>query len=320
MTKPPVSSNSKPSRRTFLKSSAVAIGMGAAPYFVPSSAFGANERINTGHIGTGGRGLSKLSDFMSQAIAVCDVDSNHVGEAVALCRERGKQVDSVGDYRRLLDRKDIDAIVVATPDQWHALTTIHAVQAGKDVDCEKPLSLTIGEGRRMVQAARDNQRIVQTGTQQRPDANFRKAVQIVRSGKLGKLRQVLVGISDVRYRGEKQANSAAPSNLDYDSWLGPTPQRPYNAGHVHYNFRYFRDYSGGQMTNWGTHHLDIAQWALDASGPVSIKGSGRFEGGGLYDVSTSCRATLTFANGVDVIVGQLQDDVPLGVTFVCGTW
>lgn len=321
MTNNPTVAKPKPAlaRRNFLKSATgLAVSLGTAPYFVPRSAFGANERINTGHIGTGGRGLSKLGDYMQHAIAVCDVDKTHLMEAVEQCQKAGRKVDAVSDYRRLLDRKDIDVIVVATPDHWHAKTTIDAVQAGKDVFCEKPLSLTIAEGRSMVQAARDNARIVQTGTQQRSDANFRKAVEIARSGKLGRPKQILVGIPNVRYRGTKQANSVPPAELDYNFWLGPAPERPYNAGHVHYNFRYFRDYSGGQMTNWGAHHLDIAQWALDAdqSGPVSIEGTGKFEGNGLFDVSTECRATLHFANGTDVIVGQLQDDIPLGLTFV----
>ena len=197
---------------------------------------------------------------MQHAIAVCDVDKSHLAEAVGQCQQAGRKVDAVGDYRRLLDRKDIDVIVVATPDHWHAKTTIDAVQAGKDVFCEKPLSLTIAEGRSMVQAARDNGRIVQTGTQQRSDANFRKAVEIARSGKLGRLKEILVGIPNVRYRGTKQADAAPPAELDYNFWLGPAPERSYNAGHVHYNFRYLRDYLGGRMTNWGAHHLDIAQW------------------------------------------------------------
>lgn len=308
----------KHGRRSFLKTAAAGTACMAAPYFVPSSAFGANDRLTTGHIGTGGRGLSKLGDYVQHAVAVCDVDKSHLTEAVNLCANAGRTVDAESDYRRLLDRKDIDIIVVATPDHWHALPTIEALQAGKDVFCEKPLSLTIGEGRKMVQAARENQRIVQTGTQQRSDPKFRKAVEIVRSGKLGQLKRILVGVPNVRYRGEKQPNTTPPPQLDYDLWLGPAPHRPYNPGHVHYNFRYFRDYSGGQITNWGAHHLDIAQWALDAdqSGPVSVKGWGKFEGNGLFDVSTECRATLTFANGVDVVVGQLQSDIPLGVTFV----
>ena len=193
-----------------------------------------------------------------------------------------------------------------------------ALRAGKDVYCEKPLSLTISEGRAMVDAARKHSRIVQTGSQQRSDAFFRNAIKIVRSGHLGTLRSILVGIPNVRYRGQKQENSSPPASLDYEFWLGPAPYRPYNAGHVHYNFRYFRDYSGGQMTNWGAHHLDIAQWALgaDHSGPISAKGWGKFEGNGLYDVSTTCRASLVFENGVEVVVGQLQEDIPLGVTFV----
>ncbi|MFO0429628.1 MAG: Gfo/Idh/MocA family protein [Planctomyces sp.] len=291
---------------------------GGAPYFVPAAAFGSNDRVVTGHIGTGGRGVSKLQDYMSNAAAVCDVDQSHLAEAVKQCQSAGRKVDAVSDYRRLLDRKDIDAIVVATPDHWHAQTAIDAMLSGKDVYCEKPLSLTIAEGRRMVTVAREHRRIVQTGTQQRSDPKFRKAVEIVRSGKLGRLKEILVGVPNVRFRGTKQPDSSPPADLDYDLWLGPAPARPYNVNRVHYNFRYFRDYSGGQITNWGAHHLDIAQWALDADqdGPVEVNGMGKFEGNGLYDVCTSCRATLRFKSGVNVVVGQLQPDIPSGLTFV----
>ncbi|MFN9976161.1 MAG: gfo/Idh/MocA family oxidoreductase, partial [Phycisphaerae bacterium] len=141
---------------------------------------------------------------------------------------------------------------------------------------------------------------------------------IVRSGKLGRLKEILVGVPNVRFRGTKQPDSSPPADLDYDLWLGPAPARPYNVNRVHYNFRYFRDYSGGQITNWGAHHLDIAQWALDADqdGPVEVNGMGKFEGNGLYDVCTSCRATLRFKSGVNVVVGQLQPDIPSGLTFV----
>ncbi len=224
----------------------------------------------------------------------------------------------MGDYRRLLDRKDIDAVVVTTPDHWHALITIQACQAGKDVYCEKPLSLTVAEGRKMVDAARKHHRIVQTGSQQRSDDRFRLACELVRSGKLGKIQEVLVGIPAVNFRGPAVADSTPPANLDYDVWLGPAPLKPYNEKHVHYNFRFFWDYSGGQMTNFGAHHLDIAQWALgmDSSGPVEIEGTATFDPTHTYEVTRTCRITYTYENGVRVVLGQEQKDIPQAVTFI----
>src|SRR5688500_3890144 len=182
------------SRRSFLRTSAAASTLFAAPYFVPARAFGANERIITGHIGVGGQGKANLKGFLKNAAAVCDVDKHRAAETAKLVQEAGNSCEVFGDYRKLLDRKDIDAVVISTPDHWHALTAIHACQAGKDVYCEKPLSLTIVEGRKMVDAARANKRVVQTGSQQRSDARFRRACELVRSGRIGKLQTVLVGI------------------------------------------------------------------------------------------------------------------------------
>ncbi|MDZ4687402.1 MAG: Gfo/Idh/MocA family oxidoreductase [Planctomycetaceae bacterium] len=311
-------SRSKLSRRSFLAAGATAL---AAPYIIPARAFGANERIVTAHIGVGGQGTSNLNNFLKQGTvpaALCDVDSERLGKAVKLVTDKGHKCDGVGDYRRLLDRKDIDAIVVTTPDHWHALTTIHACQAGKDVYCEKPLSLTVVEGRRMVEAARDNKRIVQTGSQQRSDDRFRLACELVRSGRLGELKEVHVGIPACNFSGPPVADSKPPAQLDYDMWLGPAPDRPYNEKRVHYLFRFFWDYSGGQMTNFGAHHLDIAQWALDMdnSGPVSVEGTAEFHPQQWYEVTSSCRLTYTYATGVKVVLGQLQEDIKGGCKFI----
>lgn len=309
---------SKVNRRTFLKGSAAAFGAFAAPYFVPSSAFGANERILTGHIGVGNRGSGNLKDFLSHAVAVCDVDQNYLSKAVKKVEETGRSCDAYTDYRRLLDRQDIDAVVISTPDHWHALNTIHACQAGKDVYCEKPLTLTIAEGRQMVTAARENQRIVQTGSQQRSSENFRTACELVRSGRIGELQKVLVGIPGPNHPGKPVPDSEPPPELDYDTWLGPAPARPYNANRVHYNFRFFRDYSGGQMTNWGAHHIDIAQWGLgaDETGPVEVSGEGTFHPEGWHEVTETCLVKHRYANGVELIVGQQHDEFPKGTTFV----
>lgn len=235
-------------RRQFLQQSVAAGAVGvSAAYFVPRSAFGANDRVNTAHIGVRNQGMGNLKAFINQAVAICDVDREVLGKAVESVEKTGRKCDGVEDYRRLLDRKDIDAVVITTPDHWHALMTIHACQAGKDVYCEKPLSLTISEGRKMVQAARQHQRIVQTGSQQRSDNRFRLACELVRSGRIGKLQTILVGIPGPNHPGEPVPDAMPPANLNYDLWLGPAPERPYNVKRVHYNFRFFWDYSGGQM-------------------------------------------------------------------------
>ena len=313
-----MSSKHAVSRRQFLKAAA---GTMAAPYFIPSSAFGANERIVTGHIGVGGQGNANLKGFMSRGVkvaALCDVDSKRLATTLQLTKDAGHNSDGFEDYRKLLDRKDIDAVVISTPDHWHCLTTIHACQAGKDVYCEKPLTLTVAEGRRMVKVARDTGRMVQTGSQQRSDARFRQACEYVRSGRIGDLKEIEVGLPEVNFSGPPVPDSSPPPELNYDLWLGPAPQRPYNVKRVHYNFRFFWDYSGGQMTNFGAHHLDIAQWGLgmDNSGPVTVEGTAVFHPEKWYEVSQSCRVIHTYQNGVKMTVVQGTEDVPAGVTFI----
>ncbi len=313
---------SRTSRRQFLRQTTTGAATAlAAPWIIPSSAFGANERVVTGHIGVGGQGNSNLGAFLKLAspAAVCDVDKNHLAKAVERVeKDTQKTCEGFGDYRKLLDRKDIDAVVISTPDHWHALTAIHACQAGKDVYCEKPLSLTILEGRKMVEAARKHERIVQTGSQQRSDARFRQACELVRNGRIGKLERVMVGLPNSNFEGPPVPDSDPPPELDYDMWLGPAPQRPYNKNRVHYKFRFFFDYSGGQMTNFGAHHIDIAQWGLgmDNSGPVATEGTAKFHPEKWYEVTQACRVTHTYANGVILIVGQGEKDCPGGVTFV----
>lgn len=306
-------------RRQFLQQSVAAGAAGvAAAYFVPRSAFGANDRVNTAHIGVRNQGMGNLKAFINQAVAICDVDREVLGKAVESVEKTGRKCEGVEDYRRLLDRKDIDAVVITTPDHWHALMTIHACQAGKDVYCEKPLSLTISEGRKMVQAARQHQRIVQTGSQQRSDQRFRRACELVRSGRIGKLQTILVGIPGPNHPGEPVADAMPPANLNYDLWLGPAPQRPYNVKRVHYNFRFFWDYSGGQMTNFGAHHIDIAHWGMgcDDSGPLAVEGTAEFHPMKWHEVSEKCRVTYRYPNDVTMIVGQKQPDIPDGATFI----
>ena len=310
------------SRRDFFKASALASSAVGVPYFIPESAFGANERIITGHIGVGGQGNGNLGRFMGRkevtAAAVCDVDRNRVAQAAKRVEGKYGKCAVFGDYRKLLESDDIDAVVISTPDHWHALPTIDACNAGKDVYVEKPLSLTIVEGRRMVEAARRNKRIVQTGSQQRSAGNFRKACELVRNGYIGKVQKVLVGIPGPNHPGKPIPDSEPPAELDYDMWLGPAPFRKYNKNRVHYNFRFFKDYSGGQMTHWGAHHIDIGQWGLgaDNSGPVKIKGTATFHPQKWHEVSETCRIELEYDNGAVMIIGQKQKDIPGGTTFI----
>ena len=311
--------NRRPNRRRFLVTSGE---IAVAPMFIPARAFGANDRVITGHIGVGGQGRSNLMQLADHAAVLCDVDSSHLATATEKLREKtGRAVDGVADFRRILDRKDIDAVVISTPDHWHAIPTIEACRAGKDVYCEKPLSLTIDEGVRMVEAARQHNRIVQTGSQQRSDAKFRLACQLVRSGRIGKLKEVHVGIPESNHPFGKRppvADAQPPAALDYDRWLGPAPMRPYNVDRVHYNFRFFWDYSGGQITNFGAHHIDIAHWGMgmDDSGPLSVEGKGEFHPQGWIDVSTACRLTYQYPNDVTMILGQQQPDIAQGTRFI----
>lgn len=306
-------------RRKFLRDSATLLaGSFAVPYFVRGTAFGANDRVQTAHIGVRNQGSSNLRGLINQAVAVCDVDQEVLAKAVKQVEQTGRECLAFSDYRRLLERKDVDAVVISTPDHWHASMTIHACQAGKDVYCEKPLTLTIREGRQMVDAARKYERVVQTGSQQRSDANFRRACELVRAGRLGKLRQVLAGIPAPNHPGAPVPDSDPPPELDYDFWLGPAPARVYNANRVHYNFRFFRDYSGGQMTNFGAHHIDIAHWGMgcDDRGPISIRGEGTFHPQRWHEVTETCRVVYEYPDNVEMIVGQGQADIPEGTTFI----
>ena len=278
-------------RRSFLRR---AIAAAAAPLFVRSSVLGdarraaASERITLGMIGVkkmGGGHVDALLRFPDvQIVAVCDVDAKQRRAITAKCdgeyaRERRDEkfagVAEYNEFERLMERPDIDAVVIAVPDHWHAPIAIAACRAGKDVYCEKPLSLTVRDGRRMVDAARRYNRVVQTGTQQRSSAEFRQAVELVRNGLIGELKSVHVECGGCSW-DQDWPDQPVPDGFDYDRWLGPAPLAPFHPQRVGSNFwdgwRRFRDYSGGKMTDWGAHHFDIVQWALDmdTSGPVEV--------------------------------------------------
>ena len=295
-------------RRSFLHKSAVGglfMGITAKSYRATFGAEAPSERVRVGMIGVGNQGgpRNNMKYFLHNIEALCDLDKNYLAEADAfLKKEANRSATMTDDYRRLLDSKDIDAVVVTVPDQWHALMTIEACQAGKDVYCEKPLTLVINEGRPMIEAARKHGRVVQTGTMQRSGKEFKLAAKLVQDGLVGKVREVnvtLPGPNWIDRAGSPVPDSAPPSDFDFDRWLGPAPLRPYNKNRVHYLFRFFWDYSGGQQTNFGAHHLDIAQWGLgmDDSGPVSVEGSAVYNPDAWYETPDTTNIKYTYANG-----------------------
>jgi predicted dehydrogenase len=271
---------------------------------------GANDRIQLGLIGSGDRSKQLLGDVKRhqdlQVIALCDVDENHRNEVAKIVEKNYKGVECAKfhDYRDLCARKDIDAVLVVTPDHWHALAAIAAMKSGKDVYCEKPLSLTIAEGQAMVKVARTTDRVFQTGSQQRSDLYFRLACEMARNGRLGKIHTVETRIGENPQGGPFKVEPV-PKGLDWDFWLGQTPKVDYVKQRCHYEFRWWQDYSGGKLTDWGAHHNDIAQWGLgmDGSGPVAVEAMG-YEINhtpNCYNHPRNFEVTYTYANGAQVI-------------------
>jgi predicted dehydrogenase len=284
-----------------------------------------SEKVRLASIGVGNQGGPKnnLNKFVKNVVALCDVDTNYLAEGAAYVEKNGTKPETFSDFRRVLDAKNIDAVIVTVPDHWHALMTVMACNAGKDVFCEKPLSLTISEGRKMVEAARKNNRVVQTGSMQRSAKEFRHACELVRNGRLGKITEVMVGLPGPNWidRAKGPApDSPPPKELDFNTWLGPAPDRAYNKNRVHYLFRFFWDYSGGQMTNWGAHHFDIAQWGLgtDDSGPTQVEGTATFNKDGWFETPETVRLTYRYTNGVVMNCGQGGKDAPQGGTTFVG--
>src|SRR5690242_9688869 len=273
-------------RRNFLQSAA---GAALTSQIFTGSVRGANDRISVGFIGMGKMGRDNLRHAMNQpnvaVAAVCDVFERNL--KMAHDRTNG-QAKAVRDFREILNDKSIDAVCVATPDHWHPYLTVEACKAGKDVYVEKPISVTVDEGQKMVEAARKYKRVVQAGTMQRSAEHFQKAIDIVKSGQLGKITMAHTwNFGHMKPEGMGNLpDSEPPSNLDWDMWLGPAPKRPYNANRFGYdierpdhprwfsNFRWFWDYAGGMMTDWGVHLLDIVQAGFNEEQPKIITASG----------------------------------------------
>ena len=267
------------SRRGFVETvglSAAVLATGGA-----SRAVAANDKVRLGLIGAGSRGNQLLGTFFgcpeADFVAVCDVDDRHASETADRIKTKlGHAPATMRDYREMLENKDLDAVVIATPDHWHAHPTIHACQAGKDVYVEKPVAHNVNEGKAMIKAARKYDRVVAVGTQQRSSEHFRKAAEEVRSGKLGKVFWVQTwnyeNISPVGMGTD--ADAATPPYVDYDRWLGPAPAHPFNVNRFHLLFRWFFDYAGGMMSDWGVHLNDIVLWALNDQAPKAVYTNG----------------------------------------------
>ncbi len=292
-----MTSDKKITRRNFLGKTAVAVTI---PYFIPSGVLaysgrpGANDRIVTANIGVGGMSRNPVSET---AAALCDVDEKHLGEAARLVTK--VKPDLYKDYRRILDRKDIDAVFIATPDHWHALMTVHACQAGKHVYSEKPTARTIQEGRAMVNAARNNNRIVQIGLQGRSNLNAHAACQYVRNGMLGRVSRVEIWHPVNYTTTDWGLPQSPPPELDWEMWLGPARWRPYHPLRCHFNFRWFMDIGGGFVRDRGNHALSIVSWLMnndDYRGVVKVESTGTPQVEGLYDVPATMEARWEFSN------------------------
>lgn len=335
-------------RREFLKSSAAIAVAAHAPSIIPASALGRagrpspSDRITLGVIGAGNQGFNNflrlLNDERVQIVAVCDVNERGPGywSGRIAGREPAREViewhyanatpsggykgcDSYEDFRDVIARDDIDTVMLALPDHWHAIPTIMAARAGKDIYGEKPLSLTVAEGRAMSNAVSEHNRIFQTGSQQRSDSRFRRTCELVRNGRIGELQRVICGLPggtpDFGRTGNRKKPEPIPKGFHYDMWLGPAPEAPYSPARCHVNFRWILDYSGGQVTDWGGHHPDIAQWGMNTekTGPIGITNTrGVFSKETPWNTATEFRFDCRYESG---IVLTISSEEQRGVRF-----
>ena len=326
------------SRRGFLKSTIPAV---AVPYIIPSLALGGDNRpapssrLTMGIIGLGSMGMRHVKGFLQegdcQIVAVCDVDASRSREAVQEINTHygNDGCSQYNDFRELLVRGDIDMLCIAVPDHWHAAIAIAGIRAGKDIYGEKPLARTIAEGRAIVEEVNRYNCVWQTGSWQRSTEHFRFGCELVRNGRIGKLRRVEVGIGGGYNPGggrptvsriEPEPVMPVPDGFDYEMWLGPAPWAAYTEKRCHWNFRWILDYSGGQVTDWGCHHIDIAHWGMncDDTGPVEVHGRGVFPEDGLWNAAVDYDFECTYGNGLVMRVAS-NNHCTQGVRFIGDT-
>ena len=308
------------SRRSFVKTCTVAAATAGLPaWFVQrdlamaaeaQTPLGSNDRPRIALVGCGGmgRGDAQNASRFGDIVAVCDVDDGRAAEAAKQFTKDGKVPARFSDFRKVMERDDVDVIIQATPDHWHTLVNLAAAAAGKDVYGEKPLTLTIDEGKRLTKAVREHKIVFQTGSQQRSDNRFRLACELVRNGRLGKFRQVTVYLPAGLHGGPFPI-SPVPEGLNWDFYLGQAPKVDFVKERCHTTFRYWFDYSGGTMTDWGAHHNDIARWAIGLDGPDAVEGKPLIDpvpGG--YTAFSEYDVMFTWANGIKHTVKSTKDD------------
>jgi len=320
-------------RRDFLRRSAISAAAVAAPMIVPASALGRDgkvapsNRITLGCIGVGSQGTGNMQGFIQvpgvQVVAVCDVDRTRRENAREIVNKtyEDKGCADYNDFRELLDHGDLDTVALALPDHWHSIPSIMAARKGIDVYGEKPLALTLNEGKAIVDAVNRYDIVWQTGSWQRSQSHFLHAAELVRNGMIGEIHTVKVGLPTGRPIA-LQTEQPVPAELDYDMWLGPAPEAPYTKERVHWNWRWILDYSGGQLTDWVGHHGDIANWGMgtEDTGPISVEGRGIWPNDGLWNASTSYFFECIYApgaspvapNGFRMLVSNL---FPMGTRF-----
>lgn len=311
------------SRRQFLKS--------AAPLILPAATLGRagavspNGKVRLACIGVGGQGTSNLRAFLAdervQVVAICDVDGDHRDRAMELAKLT--KADCYNDFRDVLARSDVDAIMNATPDHWHAHIAVAAAKAGKDLYSEKPLGASIGEGRAICDAVKQHQRVLQCGTWRRSGLKVRMACELVRNGYIGELKEIEVGVPGTfAIRGGftgLEGPEPVPAHLDYNLWLGSAPERPYTAARCHFNFRWIDEYAPGYITDWGAHFVDVAQWGagMDETTPVEVSATEvKRRDKGLYDAPEQFRLEYRYSNGVKMTMFSTTDKAAYGTRFI----
>jgi len=310
----------KLTRRTFLRSSATAL-TASAFNIVPARVLGQNapsNKVVMAMIGVGGMGTGDMGAFLGLddvlVRVVCDVNDKKTEAAKKRVDEHYKNADcqTAKDFREVCVRQDIDAVMIATPDHWHAFVGTFAARHGKDIYGEKPFTHDLLEGRALVNAVAQHGRVWQTGSWQRSSSEMRRAVELVRNGRIGKIARVEVGLPSGGRGKPADSNAQVPEGLDWNFWLGPAPYRPFQ-GVYDWDWRWVLEWGGGQMMDWIGHHADIAQWGLgrDTSGPSSFEGYAPFEPDGIYDSPKTYRYTCRYADGIELVVAD-SSQIPMG--------